>query len=200
MITDRIEEHIPKYLTPAEQAELVEQLRDFESRPFYTKKYAKQVLQGDGWANLQIFNFLTGERAQIKGLIFSNSCDISIDNQRDIPPKIVFAPLVPLRAYEEKLAASGKLDTVRIESKLAAIRKQLVTSLLYLPKGGGLQEECIAILDDVHSMPRTAFFTSTRDEKLFTLSQMGFYLFVLKISIHFCRFQEGISRSVFSGD
>lgn len=30
--------------------------------------------------------------------------------------------------------------------------------------------------------------------KLVTLSQQGFYMFLLKLSIHFCRFQENIAR------
>ena len=40
-----------------------------------------------------------------------------------------------------------------------------------------------------------SYYTSYFPEKLFTLNQMGFYLFVLKLSIHFCRFQDGVIRS-----
>jgi hypothetical protein len=44
-------------------------------------------------------------------------------------------------------------------------------------------------------MPLHAFSEDGERRKLVTLNQLGFYLFVLKLSIHFCRFAEGISRS-----
>jgi hypothetical protein len=54
-------------------------------------------------------------------------------------------------------------------------------------------EDHIALLDDLHTLPLGMFQKADRP-KLFTLSQVGFYLFVVKLSIHFCRFSEGISR------
>jgi hypothetical protein len=78
---------------------------------------------------------------------------------------------------------------------LDAIRKQLITSLFYLPKGGQLPSDALAVLDDVHSMPLRAFSEASERRKLVELNQLGFYLFVLKLSIHLCRFAEGISRS-----
>jgi hypothetical protein len=77
---------------------------------------------------------------------------------------------------------------------MEAIRKQRITSLFYLPKGGQLDEDHIALLDDLHNVPLATFEASTSRSKLFTLSQMGAYLFLLKISIHFCRFSEDLSR------
>jgi len=81
-----------------------------------------------------------------------------------------------------------------VENKLAAIREQKVTSLFYLPPGGRLDGEYIAVLDDIHSLPYSAFATRGGREKLFTLSQVGFYLFLFKLSVHFCRFHENVPR------
>ena len=54
---------------------------------------------------------------------------------------------------------------------MEAIRKQLVTSL-------SLDSDHIAILDDLHNIPLRKFFAEMASlRKLFTLGQMGFYLF-----------------------
>jgi hypothetical protein len=194
MVTDNIEQHIPRYLTPAQQSDLVEQLRDFHRRPVYTSLLAADVLQGDCWTSFQIFDFDSGKREGAAGIIFSNSYDIDPSNNRVLPPKLVFAPLIRLDSYEAKLRQAGTLKAEQIDSTLEAIRKQQITSMFYLPKGGGLPSEAVAVLDDVHSMPLKSFSDNRERRKLVTLNQLGFYLFVLKLSIHFCRFFEGISR------
>jgi hypothetical protein len=191
---EQIQVYLPKYLTPKEQAELVDQLRDFENRNYYAVGHEQEMLQGDGWTKIEIVNLATGARDKIKGVLLSNSCDINPENPRDFPPRIVFAPLIPLQAYVDLLQSASVLKPAQIEAKLDSIRKQLVTSLFYLPKGGGLDADHIAILDDLHNVPLQMFLTEAERVKLFTLGQMGFYLFLLKLSIHFCRFQERIAR------
>lgn len=64
----------------------------------------------------------------------------------------------------------------------------------YLPADGVLEEEYVVMLDDVHSMPSNIFIEQTEKQKLFTLSMAGFYLFVFKLSVHFCRLQENVKR------
>lgn len=191
---EQIQEHLPKYLTPKQQQDLFEQLRDFENRNYYTTLYAAEILQGDGWTKIEIINFATGARDKIKGILLSNSCDIAPENSPEFPPRIVFAPLIPLRAFDELLKRSTTLKPEQIDSKIDAIRKQRVTSLFYLPPGGDLDGDHVALLDDLHSIPLQTFLAEAERTKLFTLGQMGFYLFLLKLSIHFCRFQEGIAR------
>jgi hypothetical protein len=193
MVTDQIQEHIPKYLTSGRQAEVADALRDFENRSYYTDHQSEDVLQGDGWAGLEIVNFSDGNRSAIKGVVLSNSCDISTDNRRDVPPRLIFAPLVPLAAHEG-LLKKAPLDEEKISSKIRAMRKQQVSSIFYLPSQGKLDREYIALLDDVHNLPFAHFEADKRRARFFTLSQMAFYLFVLKLSIHFCRFQERIDR------
>jgi hypothetical protein len=194
MITvEQIQDHIPRYLTLQQQRELASELSNFEKRNYYTQLFPNELLQGDGWSRIEIIRFETGERDKIKGILLSNSCDIAPENRRDFPPRIVFAPLIDLGAYEARLIAL--LDKQIVQDKLAAIRRQTVTSIFYLPAGGSLASEHIALLDDLHTIPLKAFLSETEREKLFTLGQMGFYLFIMKLSIHFCRFQEDIARS-----
>ena len=65
------------------------------------------MLQGDGWRGFQLFSFESGERRSIQGIVLSNSCDISEDNQRVVAPKVVFAPIVKLAAIEARFREEG---------------------------------------------------------------------------------------------
>ncbi len=189
-----IKEHIPYYLTLEAKEGLIKALKDFPLKMnYYTSKHKNELLQGDGWNSLDIIHLQTAKRKSIKGIVLSNSCDISPDNQRDIPAHIIFAPIIPLFLYENLLAQSG-INPDKISSKISSIKHQRVTSLFYLPKGGGLEFEYIAVLDDLHTLPAQYFHNKTDKKKEFTLSQAGFYLFLLKLSIHFCRFHEEVLR------
>ena len=78
---------------------------------------------------------------------------------------------------------------------MTSIKEQKVTGIFFLPAGGGLQEDHIALLDDIYTMPGKVFEEEKAKSKAFTLSQIGFYLFVFKLSVHFCRFQEQVARN-----
>lgn len=71
---------------------------------------------------------------------------------------------------------------------------QITTELFYLPRGSNLDDDYVALLDDIHTAPFPQFQRQKDKQKLFTLSQVGFYLFLFKLSIHFCRFHENIDR------
>lgn len=196
---ESLEDQIPYYLTKTQKEGFLKALKDFKESSkkinYYINNYRDELLQGDGWTNLQIRNFANGERTSILGIILSNSCDVSADNQRDLPTNITFAPLVPLSQYTELLTRAVK-DTEKVEDKINSIREQRVSSLFFLPAGGGLREDYIALLDQVHTMPSREFQAgSTNTKKVFTLSLIGFYLFLFKISFHFCRFHENVVRN-----
>ena len=50
-------------------------------------------------------------------------------------------------------------------------------------------------LDNIQTLPSTIYTNYSNTNKLFILSMVGFYLFVFKLSIHFCRFREDMDRS-----
>lgn len=199
---ENLQSQIPFYLTAApEQKALVEEL-DAISRGaktgYYIDKridpFETEMLQGDSWCGLQLFSFVSGERRAIRGIILSNSCDITPENERALPPKIVFAPIIKLSAIEARLVAHGH-NKDQIEGRIAAMKAQSVTSIFYLPAGGPLEEDHIALLDDLHSMPFSAHTVAKDRTKLLTLSMAGFYMFAFKLSVHFCRLQENLDRS-----
>ncbi len=195
---ENLKSQIPYYLTAAPaQKELVENLSALSNgakRGYYISAAREHddtsMLQGDGWRGFQILSFASGEKRSIRGIVLSNSCDISPENERAIPNKVVFAPIVKLSAVEARFASSG-LSGEAIRAKVASIKLQSVTNVFYLPAGGELEEDYVVFLDDLHSMPVAVL---EREDKIFTLSMAGFYLFAFKLSIHFCRLHENIDR------
>ncbi|KPP86568.1 MAG: hypothetical protein HLUCCO07_07290 [Rhodobacteraceae bacterium HLUCCO07] len=197
---ESLQKQIPYYLTAEDRQVLVNDLKaitrggtaDFFLSP-YRDMFKKVMLQGDGWRGFQLFLFNTGDRRSVQGMVVSNSCDIDPDNQRDLPARVIFAPLVKLAAFEAVLRKSG-IEPQQVDEKLAAIRAQKTTNMFFLPSGGPLAEDHVVRLDDVHSMPVVAHFAAEDREKLFTLSNTGFYMLILKLTVHFCRLQERVNR------
>ena len=72
-----------------------------------------------------------------------------------------------------------------------------MTTIFYLPSDAeaGLQDDHIVLLDNVHSMPSGVFQATPAKRKAFTLSNLGFYIFIFKLSIHFCRLRENVIRA-----
>jgi hypothetical protein len=100
---------------------------------------------------------------------------------------------VKLSNFESVLKKQG-VKQQTIEAQFSAIRAQKNTSCFYLPKNDALEAEYLVRLDDVHSIPIGIHQKNKERKKLFTLSNTGFYMFVLKLSVHFCRLQENIQR------
>lgn len=191
---DDIKEYIPYYLTQEAKQGIVKALGDFpEKINYYTIRSENDLLQGDGWSCLDVMDIETGKHKAVKGIVLSNSCDVSIENARSLPAKIVFAPIIPLHLYKELLVRRGVVEDA-VFSKIDAIKSQKVSSIFYLPKGGCLDCDYIAVLDDLHSLPLNFFSRKCDKKRQFTLSQVGFYLFLFKLSIHFCRFHENVLR------
>jgi hypothetical protein len=196
-LTGAIQEHIPPYLTLEQKEALASALSRFpnEKEYYLSGLYVDEMLQGDGWTNLQIFRFETGDRKKVTGIILSNSCDISPENKREIPPSVVFSPVIKLSKYTSLLENSG-LEPAKIKAKIEAIKKQAVTTIFYLPDAvGGLGDEYIAILDNVHTIPSSAIKIGWENKKGFTLNTLGFYMFIFKLSINFCRLREDVVRA-----
>jgi hypothetical protein len=198
---ESLKQQIPFYLTAEDQRVLVRELKAIAAGGTvgyvlnaHQDSFREVMLQGDGWRGFQLFLFETGERLSRRGIVLSNSCDVDPENQRDVPSRVIFAPLVKLSAYEELLSKSG-VGKERVKAKIESIKAQKTSNMFFMPTGGPLTEDYIVRFDDAHSMPVAVHKRSEEREKLFTLSNTGFYMLVFKLSVHFCRFQEKISRN-----
>lgn len=187
---EQAKEYLPPYLRPDDQQKLFEELnRELSEINYYWRARFDEILQGDSWENLPIVLASSRgfESRNVKGLILSNTCDLDLSNPSPVKKNIVFCPIRSMDTY------LSRLDDSQRESTAYSIRSQLVSNIFFLPAMPNLPGESMILFDDVHSLPRAEYNDSSND-RLFSLSQSGFYIFLIKLSIHFTRVQEGIAR------
>jgi hypothetical protein len=195
---EQIKLFLPKYLSPENTEQLFSELRTFGTDPSFHKNFywtnapVSDLFQGDGWKGFIAVDFDTTEKKEVSGVILSNSCDIDIRNPRVHENKVLFAPLIRLSGFEQLLRHANKNEQ-QIGDTILSIRRQMTTYIFYLPEIPGTLEPSIILLDDIRAQPLRSFL-ETKALRLFALSQYAFYLLLIKLSIHFSRFQEGISR------
>lgn len=192
-----IGKHFPYYLSDSQQGELLNALNDFNRDANYHKYYFQnkneELLQGDVWAGFEIVRFEDGQRDFVKGIILSNSCDIAVENGRVAPPRMLFAPLIELSTYVAVLKKNGKSDS-DIANIVKSIKEQRTSAVFYLPAYENHIAESIALLDNVFNIPLSRFNASERKSKFLSLNRFGFYLFLFKLAVHFCRMHEEVDR------
>jgi len=190
---EEIRLYLPKYLSPAKIDELYSEIKSFPDIPNHYFEYpeANELLQGDGWRGFVSINFETVEKQEVSGIIISNSCDIDINNPRDNEPNVLFAPISSLGKYENILAATKSEE--QVSNIIRNIKEQKITNIFYLPQFNEDIGDCIIVLDDIKPHPLRNFIDKDKS-RLFSLQQTFFYLFLMKLSIHFSRFNEGVER------
>ena len=64
---EAIEDHLPYYLTQEAKIGIVQELQKFPDKLEYClpERYQDEMLQGDGWRQLHVRSFETGEKALI---------------------------------------------------------------------------------------------------------------------------------------
>ncbi len=188
---ENLSKFFPYYFTEERKTKLSRMLAKHPiEKPYYASQEDNEPLQGDCWSGLTIYRFDDGIKDQIKGMVLTNSCDLAKENNRLFVPKLSFVPIIDLEKYLVQLKASG-IEDARIAQHAKEIRAQEITSFFYLPANETLEKEHIAILHDVHSIPANACIAGNRRA---SLSDVGFYIFIFKLSIHFCRLQENVDR------
>lgn len=192
---EELERFVPYYLPADRQRALVKALREYPhfTGPFYASTEDPEPLQGDGWQSLRIVDVESGDRDAVRGLVLTNSCDLAKGNKRMLPTRVTFSPLIRLGAYAEHLRNAG-VEPHRIDAHLKDVRDQAVTSIFYLPPNERLTDEHICLLDEAYTLPIGMFPQDHRSDRIFTLSNTGFYLFLFKLTVHFCRMHEEIDR------
>lgn len=191
----KVKDFLPFYLTEDQKVGLADAVKGFSGRSdIYTQGLQDQVLQGDCWQNIPFID-IAGRRGLVSVMLLSNSCDIAPENDRDLPVNVTYAPLIDLAKYEGMLLAA-KVPEPKLREKIAAIRAQKITSLIYLPALLPGAVERVVMLDKAMSVPYKVFEEQADKRKLFSLNQLGFYLLSFKLSIHFCRMHERVDRGL----
>lgn len=202
---EEIEKYLPYYLTDRERQSLLKEIREFPDnidQRFFTTylKDEKNIFQGDGYSDFLFVNLPDPEVGKLPAMVISNTCDIDQNNKRLNPKRIVYAPIFQLKKYHKKLindhVETGVETLESINSHIQAIKKQYVTDIFYLPPNEAITHDSIVMLDRLNNLPVDSL-TSDKivENRLFTLSNFGFYMFLVKLSIHFSRVKEEVQRS-----
>jgi len=193
--------YLPKYLSAESEKELFDSLNDFPQsikNKFYTTYLENQkiLFQGDGLKSLLVINLPDPKIDLFPCLILSNTCDLTYQNRRDYyQSRLVYAPIFKLSKYKNLLEKKNNLLDVNIEQHLKSIREQRISSIFYLPEFGSYIEESIVFLDRVNNSSITQVaLDDLNEDRIFTLSDFGFYVLLFKISIHFSRVRENVER------
>ena len=191
---EQIRLSLPPYLSAESKRALLEQLLRYPQNTNYygTIPGETEPVQGDAWQGLEFLEFTTAQRQSVVGLIVSNSCDITAENDPDSDQCLLFAPILDMHLFARALRDAGKTEQA-IDDTLNGIRKQEIHRLLYLPPGPGIEGESVVPLDRIQSQPLNSINTA-KVRRLFTLNQYGWYVLLIKLSIHFTRMQEKLER------
>ncbi|MFD1553993.1 hypothetical protein DNU06_17245 [Putridiphycobacter roseus] len=205
-----IRAYLPKYLTP----ELSQNLFSIVSEHFPLSSDGKLIYcnnlesefyyQGDAIVDIPFSVFANGEYKTnyLKGVIMSNTCDIASENDRIENSFVQFSSIFSLEEYISKLNEK-KISENKIDSFLSNLKGNRISNLFYLPKIDKVMDESFIRFDVNVSLPISIFEGETYDkdyksnggDRLFSFSNYGFYLFLIKLSVHYCRFREGVFRN-----
>ena len=200
-----IEKYLPQYLSKEASENLFAELKDFPKNiddRLYTKYLAdnKVLYQGDGISGLIGINLPDTRTGDVPGIVISNTCDINPENERPTESRLVYATIFKLEKYKDLLIQrfvnTGQKTEESINAHIEKIKEQYISHIFYLPAGAGLENESIVLLDRLNNLPNNYIQNDNiPKQRLFTLSDYGFYLFLYKLSIHFTRIRESVSRS-----
>jgi hypothetical protein len=179
---------------------------------FYLKQSLEYLLQGDLFMNIRQPSWndelVEFEKIYSSALILSNTCDMDADNSRVIPKEIVLAPLIPFKEFIFDLEQI--IDKKKLETTIQGIKSQIYSNVFYLPPNPDTNEDFVCLMDNVFWYPNNELietfvdnsnnkpvFSSTDKPiptRLASLDYFGYYLFLVKLSYHFCRLPEEKQR------
>lgn len=194
---DDIKKYLPKYLSDESLKVLFSELKSFpnniDNRIYTTYlREEKVIFQGDGIKDMLVINLPYEIIKKVPSIIISNTCDSDPENERQFESRIAYCPIFNLEKYKNMLVKNQKESIVN--EHIDTIKKQQITQIFYLPKVGDL-EDSIVFLDRINNCSNNSINRENIiNDRLFTLSDYGFYLFLFKLSIHFTRIKEGVER------
>ncbi len=153
---------------------------DFEYNcdKFFTIYKSSSILQGDFLSNVKFTLISKNEdvlHTDTIGMILSNTCDIKHDEF------IVMAPVFPFE-YFEKIYPKEK-------KTIDSIKKNLIFRFFYIPSCFG-NPEFVVDFTKICSYEKKYLINKLEKDntkKLLSFTQLGYYLLILKLTIHLLR-------------
>ncbi len=207
-----IGKYLPSYLSQISKDHLQSYIRNnfpYGDNPdeIYIKNLNNNLYQGDIIFELvnPVLNIEDGkfEIEYRNGILLSNSCNAERKNNRLIDLSLNFAQVIPLKELLIFLQ-SKNINEERIVNFEREIKKNSFNYFFYLPEYRNdkeiIFEESIVRFDRIITLPVNYFYEQYSlkyqpdGDKIISLSQYGFYLFLFKISFYFSRMNEGFDR------
>jgi ABC-type transporter Mla MlaB component len=204
-----IEHLFPEYLTKTEKGRLLQALEQFKedktknrwNSKIYSHFYAPvnypYFLQGDLVREIRYpmwdYSDRTFKKTFTDAIILSNTCDLDISNLRKIHKQVILAPLLELQDYIDEMTQIE----VNIEETLQNIKTQSTSNIIYLPSNLSNGKDYICHLDKAFWFPTeelNSYLAEIDKTRIASLDYFGYYLFLVKLSYHFCRLPEEKQR------
>ena len=196
-----IKKYLPQYLSDSDTKQLFSALKDFPNNideRFYSNYNLDDniLYQGDCLKDIPAFKLPNMHSKLSQSMAISNTCDMDLNNSNERPwntQRILFSQIILLEKLEKELCQRFPKD--KVTNYINSIKKQKITNTFYLPKSNNL-DEAVVFFDytnsfDIHFIDRN----SLKERRLVSLSNYGFYILLIKLSIHFTRVQEKVQRN-----
>ncbi|HYX05936.1 MAG TPA: hypothetical protein VE912_04305 [Bacteroidales bacterium] len=198
-LTEEIHRHLPTYLNPEDRKNLFDEIKSFpsniDSRIYSSHpSLSKDIIyQGDIIANQPFILLPENNLKNSQVLVISNTCDIDLSNNNIKSPRVVYCPIISFSNYKNLVYKSYEKEQ-SANDHLNSVRKQEITDMFYLPEHGDIKES-IVLFDAANNYrmePSQA--KEMLENRITSLGNYGFMLFIVKLSIHFTRIEEGVNR------
>ena len=164
---------------------------------FYLPKFNPYFLQGDLIREIRFPVFNKVERQYKKeyfdALLISNTCDVEDSNRRNVPKHAILAKLIPFDSFIETINEIGIENASNI---ITQVKNQQYSNIFYLPETR-TNKDYITYFDDLTVLEvdeLNALKEEININRIESLDYFGYYLFIFKLSFHFCRLQEETQR------
>ncbi len=197
---EEIKKYLPQYLSSESFQTLLDELKSFpnniDERMYASLREKDVVYQGDELREMPIVDLQHIDRGvkMVNCLILSNTCDMDVRNPRMYPSSIMYAPIISLSKYIATLR-SQKIKENKINNHVKALRKQQITQIIFLPKNSNMDDSIVFLDRILHIDNRYIDRANVETQRLFSLSNYGFYMLLFKLSVHFSRILEKVDRA-----
>ena len=188
-IDDALREECKKYFR---QIPLI-----LESQWFYSQSSCPFFRQADIIENLDFsYSEIEDDAVNIRVLedqtcmLVSNTCDMDLkDKSRGKHILVALVVDYDVFASQEK---TDSYTNVQWENYLESVRKNLITDILFIPENGEIKDS-VVYLDKVFSCTLQQLLVMQEKDKIkkiLSLSQVGHYYFLIKLTHHFARYEN----------
>jgi hypothetical protein len=203
-IFEDIRRYLPQYLSDGALGNLFNELEGFpsniDSRMYsFVSDYKEIALQGDCFRGVRFVNLNSlGEdlsQKDITVMTITNTCDADVTGKTRVASNnVCYCPVYNLEKFCSRLLKSGT-NMERVRGYSEKLREQAISNAFYLPSGP-LGYEAFIFFDQINYLSAATFSerVNVASSKAFSLSDYGFYMFLVKLSIHFTRMGEAIER------